>query len=172
MASVDEQRRTALTLLARRDFSRGELRQRLTRKAAADAKSTSRRNGSQGNEPLGAPGEGSHAENIDQLLDDLESNGHLSDARFVESFVRGRLRRGQGPLRIRHDLAARGVDAELIDQHLTFTTEYWIARVHAIRARRFTEALPAEATDRARQARFLAQRGFPSDVIFAAFKPV
>ena len=146
MASIDDARSAALTLLARRDFSRGELRGRLARKSAA------------------------LAQDIEVVLDDLEVHGQLCDARFVEGFVRARLRRGQGPVRIRHDLATRGVDSETMDQHLTFPTAFWIERVAEVRARRFGEALPLSATERGRQARFLAQRGFPSDVIFAAFK--
>ena len=146
MAAVDDPRIAALELLARRDFSRGELRERLARKTSSAPRA------------------------IEGVLDDLESHGQLSDARFVEGFVRARLRRGQGPLRIRHDLVARGVDAEMLDQHLTFATAFWVERVAEVRARRFGEALPATAAERGRQARFLAQRGFPSDVIFAAFK--
>ena len=149
MPATDDPRSTALRLLARRDFSCGELRTRLSRRASEASAAV---------------------QDIEATLDDLESDGQLSDERFVEGFVRSRLHRGQGPLRIRHDLRARGVDADVLDRHLTFSTEFWVERVVAIRQRRFGEALPASAAERGRQARFLAQRGFPSDVIFAAFK--
>ena len=175
MASSDDPRNAALTLLARRDFNRGELRQRLLRKTQrSHAGSGDSRNGSAKRAGVdlegGGPTDPVDPAAIESVLDELEAHGELCDERFVASFARSRLRRGQGPLRIRHDLAVRGVDAELIDQHLTFTTAYWIERVLEVRARRFGDALPQSAAERGRQGRFLAQRGFPSDVIFAAFK--
>ena len=178
MATSDDPRNAALTLLARRDFSRGELRQRLLRKTQRSyAGNGDSRNGSAKRAGVDPEGGGptdsvdpTDPAAIESVLDELEAHGELCDERFVASFTRSRLRRGQGPLRIRHDLAVRGVDAELIDQHLTFTTAYWIERVLEVRARRFGDALPQSAAERGRQGRFLAQRGFPSDVIFAAFK--
>ncbi|NJN51845.1 MAG: regulatory protein RecX [Gammaproteobacteria bacterium] len=90
----------------------------------------------------------------------------LSDARFVEEFVRSRVERGHGPVRIRADLRARGIEDEQIDAAVTQPTDFWVSRISRVRAKKFGEQLPSDRMEWARQARFLAQRGYPSDVIY------
>ena len=92
-AALDEPActRAALELLARREHSRREL----TRKLAA---------------------RGFPDDVIAPALDELERSGALADARFTDSFVRSRIAKGQGPQRIRAELAQRGIaDAEADD---------------------------------------------------------
>ena len=96
------------------------------------------------------------------VVDDLRGRGLQSDARFTEAFVHSRIGRGQGPVRIRQELVQRGIDAELAADALE---EDWAALAGAARLRKFGEAPPADRSEWQRQARFLAQRGFPSDVV-------
>ena len=79
-----------------------------------------------------------------------------------------RSERGQGPLRIRAELRERGVTDVLVDEVLTTTSEFWLERANRARAKRFGEAVPTSRDEWNRQARFLAQRGFPSDLIYRA----
>jgi len=105
---------------------------------------------------------------VDQVIATLSNAASVSDARFAESFVRVRSERGQGPLRIRAELRERGVTDVLVDEVLTTTSEFWLERANRARAKRFGSAAPASRDEWNRQARFLAQRGFPSDLIYRA----
>lgn len=100
------------------------------------------------------------------VVDDLRGRGLQSDARFTESYVHSRLGRGYGPMRIRQELAERGIDDDLADEQLTRPTQEWLSLAAEVRARKFGEQGPDDRDAWNRQARFLARRGFPSDVIY------
>ncbi len=128
----------ALAYLARREHSRAEL----ARKLAPHAES---------------------AEQLDRLLDDLESRKLLSDARFVEVLSRSRGERF-GTARVRQELKAHGVKDDLLRGAVDGLKQTELARARAVWARRFGQ--PAtDAAGRAKQMRFLAGRGFAADVI-------
>jgi len=99
------------------------------------------------------------------VVDDLRGRGLQSDARFAEAFVHSRLGRGQGPLRIRQELASRGIDAAEIEASLDRPAEEWRALAAETRRRKFGDAAPASHDDWNRQARFLSQKGYPSNVV-------
>lgn len=50
------------------------------------------------------------------VLNSLKENGFLDEARYVESFVRGKVRSSWGRQKIVAALRAKGIPAELIDQ--------------------------------------------------------
>jgi len=126
---------TALGLLARREHSLRELRSKLTLR-------------------------GHEAATIEAVLDELAARDLVSDERFAEAFLRSRLERGQGPLKIRAQLRERGVGAPLIDAVLSEAEIDWDRCADAARSRRFGNAPPGDREDMARQARFLRGRGF------------
>ena len=101
-----------------------------------------------------------------RVLADLKSRNLQSDERFAESFVRSRISRGQGPIRIRQELARRGIGDELLEEVLTRSGEFWVGIAATAREKRFGDARPEERSDWNRQARFLAARGFPADLIY------
>ncbi|MEO8311646.1 MAG: RecX family transcriptional regulator, partial [Caldimonas sp.] len=101
------------------------------------------------------------AEEIDALLDWLEANRFLSDARFAESRVNARQARF-GLQRIRGELQQHAVELPRELEAALAASE--IDRAAAVRARRFA-ASPANAGERAAQSRFLLGRGFSSDVV-------
>ena len=105
---------------------------------------------------------------IEATVTTLADEGLASDERFAESFVASRLRRGQGPVRIRIDLERKGVSAELIRTHVEEADEDWVARAIEVRSKRFGDTPPVAFRDKARQARFLQYRGFTSEQIQAA----
>ncbi len=136
-------RRRAMDLLAHRDHSRLELTRKLTaREFEPDV--------------------------IADVLDALESDGLLQDQRFVECFISGRIRKGQGPVRIRAELSQRGIGDGDIVEGLTAITVDWRALAVEVRVKRFGETPPADFKARARQANFLQYRGFEPDQIRAA----
>jgi regulatory protein len=128
----------AVGFLSRREYARSEL----ARKLAAYTDDPSK---------------------LDTLLDDLEREGWLSTRRFAESLVHRRAER-QGAARIVQELRQHGVDEDQIGQlrEALGATEY--ERAAAVWQKRYGER-PADRAAYAKQARFLAARGFAHDVI-------
>ncbi|MDX1465932.1 MAG: regulatory protein RecX, partial [Halomonas sp.] len=136
-------RHDAIGLLARREYSRQELVERLTAK-------------------------GHEAEAIAESLDALAEQGLQSDERFAEGFMRSRILRGQGPLKIRLDLERRGLDREVIrhafDEAARRGEGDWFALACEALARRFPG--PGDTPrERPGRERFLAGRGFDFDQV-------
>ena len=132
----------ALKLLARREHSALELTRKLLRNGG-DA-------------------------TVRAVVEGLAQRGFLSDERFVESYVRNRIERGQGPAKIRAGLLARGVTSALIDGALGHAAEFWYERARTALAKRFGVAPPADAAERGRRTRFLSMRGYPADIAYRA----
>ena len=131
-------RARALRHLARREYTRQELAQKL------------------------APHAGSASE-IAQILDDFTQRGWLSEQRAAEQMVHAR--RGRyGPLRIRRDLQTRGVPEDVASAAVAVLRDSELDAARAVWQRRF-RATPSSAAERARQTRFLLGRGFSSEVI-------
>ena len=135
----------AVAQLARREHSRVELRNKLRRQLKDETDAAEA------------------AAQIEKILDELQAKGLLSDARFAAVLTRTRAERF-GAARIRyemreHDLPDAVVKAAM--EQLKATEE---ARARDLWKRRFGRP-PADAAERARQMRFLAQRGFSTAVV-------
>ncbi|MBX5461695.1 MAG: regulatory protein RecX [Steroidobacteraceae bacterium] len=141
-ADPERVRLAAVTLLARRDYASGELRQKLE-------------------------GQGYEAGAVSAALADLVASKIVDDARFAENYVTSHAARGHGPVRIAADLRALNLPAELIDAALAAGPD-WRARAREVRIRRFGLEEPVTWAQKARQGRFLQYRGFSSDHIRAA----
>ena len=100
---------------------------------------------------------------VAEVLDDLERRRLLSDSRFSEQFTRQRVERGQGPLKILSELEQRGIDADTARGYVGPSDPDWLERARRAKIKRFGPAAPADFKDRARQSRFLAQRGFTAE---------
>lgn len=162
----------ALQWLAQREQSRAELRRKLLPHALAQAEAAARESSAS----LRTPGDTTSAqgmtraqeqpvaavEQVDALLDWLEAHSFLCDERFVESRVHARSPRF-GNLRIRRELQQHGL--ALPPEAAQSLRESEVARACAVRERKFTEAAPANLSERAKQARFLAGRGFSPESI-------
>jgi regulatory protein len=98
---------------------------------------------------------------VDQLLDWLVANKYLSEVRFVESRVNARSRK-QGTMLIKLELSRHGLALEPEQAAQLRETEF--ARAQALWQRKFGAVAP-DARLRAKQARFLAARGFAADVV-------
>ncbi len=102
---------------------------------------------------------------IEHAVATLTAQGLLSDERFAEALVHRCRRRGFGPLRIRQELAERGVAPEAIERWVDRHAADWLAELERVRRRKFGAALPRGYAARAKQARFLQYRGFTYDQI-------
>lgn len=132
----------AVTLLARREFCSNELAARLT---------------ARGFEP----------DTVRATLAELVERRYLDDERFARQFVVVHAERGQGPQRIRRDLAGLGLPPALIDTHLASYGD-WAALARRVIARRFGATPPAGWPETARRMRFLQYRGFANEHIRSA----
>ena len=103
------------------------------------------------------------AEMIQQLLDQLQAQGWLSDERFAEGLIRAKAGR-YGVRRLRAVLQAKGVSAETAAIALAGHPDDELARAQAWWARKFGQP-PQTPEERARQARHLLARGFEADVV-------
>ena len=147
----------ALQLLAQREHSRLELRRKLLRHLREDARRDD--TGAQG-----APAD-RHAE-VDAMLDWLQAHRYLSDERFVESRVHARAARF-GNLRIQQELSQHGV--ELTPAIVGDLRESEKTRAREVQQRKFGSP-PTTPADRAKQARFLAGRGFSAEVVWQVLR--
>src|SRR5471032_327674 len=133
----------ALGYLSRREHSRTELSRKLTPHL----------------------GEG---DSLDTLLDALEQEGWLSNERFVDSVVH---RRGTrlGTSRIVHELKRNGIDETLIQDAGAELKKTELTRAREVWGKKFGD-LPTTPAERAKQARFLATRGFNGGTIVKVLK--
>jgi regulatory protein len=131
--------------LARREYSRDELRQKLISKAYP-------------------------TQIIDAIIDELNREGLQSDARFAEAFIRSRLRQGYGVHRIQHELSCRGIRQPALDEYLPNDAVDWMKTIEAVHAKKFGARLPRTQKEFAARARFLQRRGFTLDQINSLFK--
>lgn len=132
-------RRAAMNLLARREHGHVELARKLSLR-------------------------GADAEMIEVELQRLTDDGLLSEERYLESYIRSRANEGRGPMRIREELTQRGLARADVDQALSEAQVDWDERLRELWQRRFNE--PAlDLKEKAKQSRFLAQRGYAVDAI-------
>jgi len=143
--TANDVRRYAMDLLARREYSRTELLNRLATRFGS-------------------------VSILAEVVEQLSSDGLQSDERFAELLVRSRCLRFQGPIKIRYELVQKGVDEHTTDCAVAMRDQHWSELALACRVRKFGESDPVDAKERARQQRFLLQRGFSHDQIRYALK--
>ncbi len=102
---------------------------------------------------------------IDDLLDRFESENLLSDERYAEMAVRSGLQRGYGRIKIRNKLRTSGVSTSLITTYLDKANIDWWKLIHEVRLKKCGEHLPKDFAERAKLNRFLASRGFDTELI-------
>lgn len=104
------------------------------------------------------------------VVEKLRNENLQSDRRFVEAMLRSRIQRGQGPVRIRHELRQRDVAEGLIDEALEAAEVDWYELCRQVMDKRFGTAPGGSAAERQRYWRFLSRRGFDAAHIGAALK--
>lgn len=128
----------ALRYLSAREHSRSELARKLARHSE-------------------------EADEVERVLDELTAKGWLSAERFVESVVHRRAERF-GAARIRQELQQHDIDPIESAAALDALRQSEPERAQAVWQRRFGTP-PTTPAERAKQMRFLAGRGFSTEVI-------
>jgi len=98
--SLSEMRAFAYRLLGRREYSVFELDRRIHQKWP-------------------------EVTNIEELVGALVEEDLVSDERYAEAFVRFRIQRYQGPLKIKAALRTKGISDDLISRELGAHSEEW-----------------------------------------------
>jgi len=106
----------AMELLARREHSRVELREKLGRRSYP-------------------------ADLVDSVLDDFAERNLQSDERFAEVYVRSRLVRGYGELKIRSELQSRGIAGSLVQLALEASGADWYRNAELALEKKFASRL-------------------------------
>ena len=104
---------------------------------------------------------------VHALLDDLEQRKMLSDSRYAEMRTRIRAAR-YGDSRLRQELAQKGIDRDTIDVVIAEQPDER-KRCHEVWLKKFNQ-LPRDVTERGRQTRYLATRGFAMRVILQVLR--
>lgn len=145
--STKDIRLAAMDLLARREHSRLELRQKLLKRFSGES------------------------EQIEIEIDQLTMEGLQSDARLAEAFIRARTNRGQGPSKIRMELKGKGVSSDDISLAFEEAEIDWFALANDVAYKKFGD-LSEHDVDvhmKAKVSRFLQQRGFSYDHISSLY---
>ena len=130
----------AIAMLARREYSRAEIRAKLV-----------------------AGGDSTDVAEIDRVLDELVALGYLSDARFASAVV-AQKSGSHSKRAIGATLKAHGVDSEAAALALEASEVDDHDAMVALWRRRFGKA-PENEREKARQVRFLQSRGFSLSAI-------
>lgn len=130
----------AVALLSRREYSRAELAKKLAPYAQDESE-------------------------LEQVLASLTDQGWQSDERFVQGVLHRKSAR-QGTALIVQSLRQQGVQAEFIEEAREQLKQTEFERARQVWEKRFArEGAPSDRQAYARQARFLAARGFGPEVI-------
>ena len=153
MKGAEESRdayQVAVKLLSRREHSIQELRRKLAHKEFSNGV-------------------------IDAVVSNLQEADLVSDARYAEVFVRSRINRGDGPMKVLASLRERGIDDVLIDQFLHYDDTFWISRANRVLEKKFGQRLTRDdetgSNDWGKRARFLAGKGFAAEIIYRSLGP-
>jgi regulatory protein len=131
----------ALRYLSAREHSRLELRRKLTRYAE-------------------------DGDDVEALLDFLEKNNWLSQERFAESLIHRKAAR-YGNSRVVAELQTHGLKGEALAELKANLAESETARAREVWRRKFG-TVAQDVAERAKQMRFLLQRGFSPRAVRAA----
>jgi len=102
---------------------------------------------------------------ISQVVNQLVSENLQSDKRFADAFVRSRIARGQGEVRIRMELRERGIELELANQAIDGCDIDWFNLALEIVKNKYGEEFVVDNREKAKRMRFLQYRGFTYDQI-------
>lgn len=131
-------RSLAFALLAKREYSQANLRNKLLEYGA---------------EP----------DELEPLLEELANNNYQSDERMAGMVLRSQIRQGKGPARIKMALKKHQIDQEFISNDLKEVD--WFNEALQLKIRKFGEDIATDQKLKAKQIRFLQYRGFTMEVI-------
>lgn len=136
-------RNNAFRYLARREYSRLELYQRLITKGYA-------------------------SDMVNHLLDYLAEKNYQSDERYTDMYIRYRAGAGDGPFKIKIALRAKGIFDSLSNMVFDQLAIDWLECAQFVKAKRFGDGSAVDIVELSRQIRFLKNRGFYQEHIDGA----
>ena len=146
---IRARRERAFRLLAAREQSLHELREKLLKPTAKEMA-----------DPSKIPASAICAELLEPLIAWLLELDLQSDQRFIEGITNKLLRQGKGPIALQQVYRQHHLDATLVNLHLQSLEGLWYSQVMRVREKRFGDQAPANQREIGQMQRFLAQRGF------------
>ena len=134
-------RESALNMLARREQSQSELRQKLLSRFKENS------------------------EEIEEVLHKLIQDNYQSDQRFCESYIRYKQQSGYGKIRILGEIKQKGVEQSIITQSFEEADLDWFESALKVKLSKFGAQISKDYLTKAKQYRYLQYRGFTSDQI-------
>lgn len=137
-------RNSAMDYLSRREHSRSELEQKLSDK-------------------------GFDAEEIELALDRLSAENLQNDYRFCEAYLRHRISKGFGLIKIKHEMKQKGVSFALLEKAIAESDCDWQEQLKMVAEKKFGDSPAANLKEKQKRTRFLLQRGFAMNDIMRLF---
>ena len=107
---------------------------------------------------------------IEQQLHKFVEGNLQSEQRFVESYIRSKANKGQGPQRIRLALKEHCIDDQLIAQELDAAEVDFFAVAAQVYFKKYGHKPCADWQEKQKRMRFLQYRGFDQEQIVEALK--
>ena len=130
----------AVGLLAKRDYSSGEMRRNLSRQNNDD-------------------------EIVERVMERLLSHHYLDDARLAEKETSKQLRKFHGVSRIKQELRQKGLAPLVIEQVLEDTDVDWFEICLKAKEKKFGDSQSQDQKEKAKMIRYLQYRGHSLSVI-------
>jgi regulatory protein len=110
---------------------------------------------------------------ITEVLKRLKADHYLSEARFAESYLRSRMKKGEAPWLAAQKARRKGADSAAVEAALSELTAHYDAEQAAREILAARDPAGVRFEDKRmwrRQARFLQNKGFASDIILRVLK--
>ena len=107
---------------------------------------------------------------IADVVRQLSEDNLVSDSRFAEMYIRSRIGRQFGPVKIKNDLRERGISEDKIRFALNEANQNWLQLIQELSDKKYGKTLPSEAKETAKRMRFFQSRGFDTDCIRSVFQ--
>lgn len=130
----------AVGLLAKRDYSSGEMRRSLFRQV-------------------------NDGEIVNRVMNRLLSHHYLDDARLAEKEISKQLGKFHGLSRIKQDLRQKGLDPLVVEQVLEDTDVDWFEICLKAKEKKFGDSQSQDQKEKAKMIRYLQYRGHSLSVI-------
>ncbi|MDK9774207.1 regulatory protein RecX [Vibrio sp. B181a] len=132
----------AVTLLAKRDYSSGELKRQLLRLASV--------------------------EEVACVMETLLSHHYVDDSRLIEREIQKQLAKLHGEARIKQELRKKGLDNLLVAQALEDLDVDWFELCLQAKEKKYGTERPKDAKEKAQMVRHLQYRGHSMNAIIEA----
>ena len=137
---VQSAKQSAVRYLSRRDHAEQELRQKLLARGYGQAEA-------------------------DEALAFCQDYNWLDDARFAERLRSNGIAKGWGPLRIRQEMAFKGIHDAIVRQQFADDEFDWYQHARQVAVRKYGDSPMETAKEKARRLRFMQSRGFDLEQI-------